>query len=165
MIFEDLKCISCNVNLNDYLKLYTHVRENMKNPEQLGTFSLNEIKKILSNGGKICLYYDNEKLVCSMFYIPSNQKTLDKRNINTLEKETGSLGPIMVSPDYIGNGYMMKMLDVFNEYCISIGIKYIFTKAHSQNLYSINNIYKDGYILVDEYENERGKMSAFLKSL
>jgi len=100
-----------------------------------------------------------------MFYIPSNQETLNKRNINTIRKETGSLGPIMVSPDYIGNGYMLKMLDVFNKYCINIGIKYIFTKAHSQNLYSINNMYRDGYTLVNEYENERGIMSVFLKSL
>jgi len=46
MRFEDLKCISNNVNLRDYLKLYTYVRQNMKHPEWLGTFSLNEIKKI-----------------------------------------------------------------------------------------------------------------------
>jgi len=26
-------------------------------------------------------------------------------------------------------------------------------------------MYKDGYELVDEYENERGRMSAFLKKL
>ncbi|MGM9834942.1 MAG: hypothetical protein ACI31M_04115 [Bacilli bacterium] len=165
MKFENLKCVSDNVNLNDYLKLYTYVRENMHNPEWLGTFSKSEIKEILSIGGKIWLYYDNEYLVCSMFYIPSNQKSLNKRKINTLETETGSLGPIMVSPDYVGNGYMLKMLKIFNEYCNSIGMKYIFTKAHSQNLYSINNIYKDGYVLVEEYKNERGKMSAFLKSL
>ena len=44
-------------------------------------------------------------------------------------------------------------------------MKYIFTKAHSDNLYSINNIYKDGYKLACEYENERGKMSAFIKKL
>ncbi len=100
-----------------------------------------------------------------MFYIPSNQKVLNKRHINTLERETASLGPIMVSPDYVGNGYMLKMLEIFNEYCISIGIKYIFTKAHSKNLFSINNMYKNGYKLVDEYENERGRMSAFLKKL
>ena len=94
-----------------------------------------------------------------------NQKVLNKRHINTLERETASLGPIMVSPDYVGNGYMLEMLEIFNEYCISIGIKYIFTKAHSKNLFSINNMYKDGYKLVDEYENERGRMSAFLKEL
>ncbi|MBE6139722.1 MAG: GNAT family N-acetyltransferase [Firmicutes bacterium] len=165
MSFIELKCVNNNVNLDDYLRLYTYVRENMQHPEWLGTFSLDEIQDILSNGGKIWLYYDNTHLVCSMFYIPSNQQSLDKRNIKTLENETGALGPIMVSPDYIGNGYMLKMLEVFNEYCISIGMKYIFTKAHSENLYSINNMYKDGYKLVDEYENERGRMSAFLKSL
>ena len=71
----------------------------------------------------------------------------------------------MVSPDYVGNGYMLKMLKVFNEYCNSIDKKYIFTKAHSQNLYSINNMYKDGYTFVDEYENEIGKMSVFIKKL
>ena len=60
---------------------------------------------------------------------------------------------------------MLKMLNVFNSYCSSIGKKYIFTKAHSDNLYSINNMYKAGYKLVDEYENERGKMSAFIKKL
>lgn len=165
MSFIELKCVNNNVNLDDYLRLYTYVRENMQHPEWLGTFSLDEIQDILSNGGKIWLYYDNTHLVCSMFYIPSNQQSLDKRNIKTLENETGALGPIMVSPDYIGNGYMLKMLEVFNEYCINIGMKYIFTKAHSENLYSINNMYKDGYKLVDEYENERGRMSAFLKSL
>ena len=165
MSFTKLKCVSQNVDLNDYLKLYTYVRKNMRHPEWLGTFSMNEIKDILLQGGKIWLYYDNDRLACSMFYIPSNQKTLNKRNINALEKETASLGPIMVSPDYIGNGFMLKMLETFNEYCISIGSKYIFTKAHSDNLFSINNLYKNGYELKDEYENERGRMSAFLKEL
>lgn len=137
----------------------------MQHPEWLGTFSKNEIEDILSQEGKIWLYYDNENLVCSMFYIPSNQKSLDKRHINTLEKETASLGPIMVSPDYVGNGLMSKMLEIFNKYCISIGAKYIFTKAHSENLYCIKNMYNDGYKFVEEYENERGKNSVFLKKL
>ena len=165
MDFSELRCISDNVVLDDYLKLYNYVMSNMKYPEWLGLFSINEIKDILSIGGKIWLYYDNENLVCSMFYIPVSQKSLDKRNIKTLESETASLGPIMVSPDYVGNGYMFKMLEVFNKYCISMGMKYIYTKAHSDNIYSINNMYRDGYKLVDEYENERGKMSVFLKSL
>ena len=29
MSFSKLKCVDKNVNLNDYLKLYTYVRENM----------------------------------------------------------------------------------------------------------------------------------------
>ena len=80
MNFIKLKCVNQNVDLNDYLKLYTYVKENMQHPEWLGTFSMNEIEDILLPGGKIWLYYDNEHLVCSMFYIPSNQKVLNKRS-------------------------------------------------------------------------------------
>ena len=165
MEFKKLKCIHNNVDLDDYLKLYKYVKDNMNNPEWLGIFTKEEIQDILSIGGKIWLYYDNENLVCSMFYIPSNQKTLDKRHINTKESVTASLGPIMVSPDYIGNGFMKEMLKVFNDYCKSINMQYIFTKASSDNIYSINNLYKDGYELIEEYINERGKMSALLKKL
>ena len=48
MNFNELKCINNNVDLDDYLKLYTYVRENMQHPECLGTFSLDEIQDILS---------------------------------------------------------------------------------------------------------------------
>lgn len=165
MNFNDLKCVNKNVNLNHYMKLYKYVIDNMKNPEWLGTFTKQEIKDILKDGGKIWLYYDNKNLVCSMLYIQSNQKTLDKRKAFTKREETASLGPIMVSPDYRGNNFMIRMLEVFNEYCSSIGMKYIFTKAHSNNIYSINNMYKDGYKLIEEHENERGRVSVFLKKI
>lgn len=165
MEFNKLKCVSDNVNLNHYMKLYKYVIDNMQNKEWLGTFTKKEIKDILKEGGKIWLYYDNKNLVCSVLYIPSNQKTLDKRNINTKAEETASLGPIMVNPDYIGNKFMLSMLEVFNEYCLSIGMKYIFTKANSDNLYSINNMYKNGYKLIEEHESVRGKVSVFLKKL
>lgn len=37
----DLKEISENVNLDDYLYLYNYVRDNMEHPEWLGTFERN----------------------------------------------------------------------------------------------------------------------------
>lgn len=52
MNFIKLKCVNQNVDLNDYLKLYTYVKENMQHPEWLGTFSMNEIEDILLQGGK-----------------------------------------------------------------------------------------------------------------
>lgn len=50
MNFIKLKCVNQNVDLNDYLKLYTYVKENMQHPEWLGTFSMNEIEDILLHG-------------------------------------------------------------------------------------------------------------------
>jgi GNAT superfamily N-acetyltransferase len=165
MNFEELNCVSENVNLDDYLYLYKYVRDNMEHPEWLGTFEYDEIVDILANGGKIWLYYDNDNLVCSVFYIPPTNKALNKHNVNYDASITGSLGPIMVSPDYVGHGYQMKMMKIFNDYVKSLGKKYIFTKVHSDNIYSMRNILKDGYIKVDEYVNERGPMTALLKTL
>ena len=159
----DLKEISENVNLDDYLYLYNYVRDNMEHPEWLGTFESKEIEEILNIGGRIWLYYDKEIPVCSVFYIPASNKALKKHNIDYDEIVTGSLGPIMVRKEYVGNHLQSQMLDVLNKYVKSIGKTHMFTKAHSDNIYSIRNILKDGYKVVDEYTNERGPMTAFVK--
>lgn len=52
-MLKNYKCVSGNVNLNDYLKLYKYVRDNMEHPEWLGTFTKEEIEEILHAGGKI----------------------------------------------------------------------------------------------------------------
>lgn len=163
MKLNDLKEISDNVNLDEYLSLYNYVRDNMVHPEWLGTFTLDEIKNILSIGGKIWMYYDKDIPVCSVFYIPTSNKSLKKHNVEYDESITGSLGPIMVRKEYVGNGLQSAMQKVLNEYAKSIGKIHMFTKAHSDNIYSIRNILKDGYKVIDEYENERGKMTAFVK--
>ena len=109
------------------------------------------------------MYYDKDIPVCSVFYIPSNNKTLRKHNVDYDESVTGSLGPIMVRKEYVGNGLQTAMQNILNEYAKSIGKTHMFTKAHSENIYSIRNILKDGYKVVHEYENERGPMTAFVK--
>ncbi len=164
-MLEKFKCENKKVNLEDYLKLYKYVRDSMIHPEWLGTFTKKEIEDILSNEGKIWLYYDNEKLVCSMFYIPINMKTLLKHNVNLDENLVGSLGPIMVSPDYVGHGLQREMMDLLDNYCKSINKKYIFTKVCTANIYSLNNMLKNNFKVVDEYLNERGKNTALIKEL
>ena len=163
MNLKDLKEVSENINLDDYLYLYNYVRDNMEHPEWLGTFTKEEIKEILNGGGKIWLYYDNKIPVCSVFYIPKSNKSLIKHNIEYDESITGSLGPIMVRKEYLGNGFQTSMLKVLNKYAKGIGKLHMFTKAHSDNIYSIRNLLKDGYKVIDEYENERGPMTAFIK--
>ena len=160
---SELKEVSTNVNLDDYLKLYNYVRDNMENKNWLGTFPKEEIINILNNGGKIWLYYDKDTPVCSMFYIPTTEKVLTKYHIDYQSSITGSLGPIMVSKDYTGNGLQIAMMNVLDEYLKSINIEHIFTKVHADNIYSIKNILKNGYKEVYEYVNERGNNKIFLK--
>lgn len=163
MRLNDLKEISENIDVDEYLYLYKYVRENMEHPEWLGTFTKEEIVDILSNGGKIWMYYDSDIPVCSAFYIPASNKSLIKHNVSYDEFVTGSMGPVMVRSEYQGNGLQLAMMKKVDEYAKSIGKVHMFTKAHKDNIYSINNILKDGYIEVDEYTNERGINKCFVK--
>ena len=163
MKLTDLKEVTDNVNLDDYLYLYNYVRDNMEHPKWLGTFTLEEINEIIDSGGKIWMYYDKDIPVCSVFYIPTSNKSLRKYKVEYDESITGSLGPIMVRKEYVGNEFQTAMLNVLNNYIESIGKTHMFTKVYSDNIYSIRNILKDGYIIVNEYENERGPMTVFIK--
>ena len=163
MKLNDLKEVSDDINIDEYLNLYNYVRQNMEHPEWLGTFTRGEIKEILKIGGKIWMYYDKKIPVCSVFYIPTSNKSLRKHNITYDEKVTGSLGPIMVRKEYVGNGLQTEMMNVLNNYVKGIKKTHMFTKAHSDNIYSIRNILKDGYTVIDKYENDRGPMTAFVK--
>ncbi len=76
MKINEFNCISEHNNIDEYLEFYKYVKSNMKEPSWLGEFSLNELKNILNNEGKLFNFYDNNIIVCSMLYIPSNNKTL-----------------------------------------------------------------------------------------
>ena len=115
MKLSDLYCTNENVNLDDYLNLYKYVKDNMEYPSWLGEFTKEEIIDLLNIGAKIWLYYDNKRPVCSLMMLPSSNKTLNKNNVFYDEKVVASLGPIMVSKNYVGNKLqlqMMKELDV-----------------------------------------------------
>ena len=166
MKLEELNCINENNNIDEYLEFYNYVRSNMEHPEWLGTFSKEEITDILKNGGKLYIYYFNNDFVCSFLYIPSNKKTLQKHNILFDDKQVGSCGPIMVNPKYIGNGLQMQMLNELEKFCKSINQKYIFTKIHPDNIYSINNFVKNGYEYLETYESRHGDMrNVYLKMI
>lgn len=165
MKLSDLYCECENVNLNDYLKLYKYVKDNMEFPIWLGDFTKEELEDLLKIGAKIWLYYDKKELVCSFMMLPSSNKTLNKNNIFYDEKVVASLGPIMVSKDYIGNKIQLQMMKELENYCKSNNYKYIFTKVHSDNKYSLSNMLKFGFKITNEYINERGKNTTLIKDI
>lgn len=166
MKINEFNCISKNNNIDEYLKFYKYVKSNMKEPSWLGEFSLNDLKNILNNEGKLFNFYDNNIIVCSMLYIPSNNKTLEKHNLKYDEKLVGSCGPIMVNPKYVGNKFQKQMLELLDKYCKSIGKIYIFTKVYPDNIYSINNFVGDGYKFVETYKTSSGEpRSVYFKEI
>ena len=166
MKINEFNCISEHNNIDEYLEFYKYVKSNMKEPSWLGEFSLNELKNILNNEGKLFNFYDNNIIVCSMLYIPSNNKTIKKHNLNYDEKLVGSCGPIMVNPKYVGNKFQKQMLELLDKYCKSIGKRYIFTKVHPDNIYSINNFISEGYKFVETYKTSSGESrSVYFKEI
>lgn len=166
MKINEFNCISEHNNIDEYLEFYKYVKSNMKEPSWLGEFSLNELKNILNNEGKLFNFYDNNIIVCSMLYIPSNNKTLEKHNLKYDEKLVGSCGPIMVNPEYVGNKFQKQMLELLDKYCKSIGKRYIFTKVHPDNIYSINNFVSNGYKFVETYKTSSGESrSVYFKEI
>ena len=166
MKINEFNCISEHNNIDEYLEFYKYVKSNMKEPSWLGEFSLNELKNILNNEGKLFNFYDNNIIVCSMLYIPSNNKTLKKHNLKYDEDLVGSCGPIMVNPEYVGNKFQKQMLELLDKYCKNIGKIYIFTKVHPDNIYSINNFISDGYKFVETYKTSSGELrSVYFKEI
>lgn len=166
MKINEFNCISEHNNIDEYLEFYKYVKSNMKEPSWLGEFSLNELKNILNNEGKLFNFYDNNIIVCCVLYIPSNNKTLEKHNLNYDEKLVGSCGPIMVNPKYVGNKFQKQMLELLDKYCKSIGKRYIFTKVHPDNIYSINNFVSNGYRFVETYKTSSGESrSVYFKEI
>lgn len=166
MKINEFNCISENNDIDEYLAFYKYVKSNMKEPSWLGEFSLNELKNILNNEGKLFNFYDNNIIVCSMLYIPSNNKTLEKHNLKYDEDLVGSCGPIMVNPEYVGNKFQKQMLELLDKYCKNIGKIYIFTKVHPDNIYSINNFISDGYKFVETYKTSSGELrSVYFKEI
>lgn len=165
MKLDDLKCIDHNIDLDEYLKFYKYVRDNMEHPEWLGTFTKEELIEILSNNGKLFNYYDGDILVSSIMYIPITKKTLIKHNINHDIDEVCSLGPVMVNPKYVGNKLQYQMQNMFDDYVKSISKKYIFTKVHPDNICSIRNIEKSEYIFTEYYVSHDGPRNCYIKEL
>ena len=72
----------------------------------------------------------------------------------------------MVNSKYVGNKFQKQMLELLDKYCKSIGKRYIFTKVHPDNIYSINNFVSDGYKFVETYKTSSGESrSVYFKEI
>ena len=165
MKLADLKCVNEEVNLKEYTTLRELVKKNMEHPEWLGDFSEEDLISLLNNGSKIWLYYHGDEAVCSMMLIPATEKSLKKFNLDLDYKQVADYGPSFVKPKFVGNGLQYQMLNVLNNYSLTSGYKYAVGTIHPDNIYSINNVLKDGFVLKGYKEFKRGPRNIYLKDL
>ena len=163
MKLKELKVINENINLDEYIEFRERVKHNMGHPEWLGDFSKEDLKNLLNNNSKIWIYCLNDKPVCSMMLIPSDEKALQKFGLALNYQEVVDYGPMFVNPKYVGNGLQFQMLEDLDKYCMNSGYKYAITTIHPDNIYSIRNVLKDGFEYKSTKEFKRGIRNIYLK--
>lgn len=165
MKLEDLKRIDDNIDLDKYIEYREYVKSNMQHPEWLGDFTKEDLEKLLSSGTKIWIYYLDNDFVCSMMSIPSSEKDMVKFDLNLDYKEVIDYGPVFVNPKYVGNKLQYQMLKYLDEYVKSKGYKTAVGTIHPDNIYSINNLIKDDFILTGSRNFKRGTRNIYVKKL
>lgn len=165
MNLNELKCINENIDIDKYIEFREYVKSNMEHSEWLGDFSREDLKFILNNGSKIWIYYLGDEPVCSMMFIPGDEKSMKKFGLKIDYHKVADYGPMFVNPKYVGNGLQYQMLVKMDDYCIQKGYKYSSSTVHPDNIYSANNLLKDGFVLCGQKEFTRGLRNIYLKRL
>lgn len=165
MKLEDLKVKDRNIDINEYISFREYVKSYMEHPEWLGDFSKEEIIYMLNNNSKIWVYYKDNEPVCSMMFIPADEKSLRKFEIDLDYHKVADYGPMMVSPKYLGNHLQYQMLKEIDKYSLDNNYSYAAATIHPDNIYSINNIIKDDFKLITQKTFTRGLRNIYLKKL
>ena len=163
MKLSDLKCVDENINLDEYINFREFVKKSMVHPEWLGNFTKEDLNNLLNTGSKIWIYYLKNDPVCSMMLIPSDERALNKFEIDLSTEEVVDYGPMFVSPHYWGQHLQYQMLKYLDEYAKNIGYKYAAGTIHPDNTYSINNLVKDEFVYLRTKEFTRGTRNIYLK--
>lgn len=165
LLLDNLLCVNENIDLDEYISFRSYVKEHMEHPEWLGDFTKEDLKIMLKKNSKIWIYYLNSVPVCSMMLIPTDKKSLDKFGVYLALEEVVDYGPMMVHPEYVGNGLQYQMLQAIDAYSIANGYKYAVGTIHPDNIYSINNLLKDEFKLMGQKEFTRGLRNIYVKTL
>lgn len=100
-----------------------------------------------------------------MMLIPSTEKDLKKFEIKLDYRDVVDYGPMFVNPKYVGNGLQYQMLKELDNYSVELGYDYAASTIHPDNIYSINNLVKDGFKLIGTKDFTRGTRNIYLKDL
>lgn len=162
---KKLKCeFLSGEGLDSYLDLVQFVKNGMEQPEWLGEISKENYINILNSGGCIRIFKYNDKLIAAGVLMPTTEKDLKKQLSADLDyREVIDYGPQMVHPDYVGNGIQMIIMEDLEAISKVKGFKHALCTVHPDNIFSINNIVKRGFIKIENANFKRGLRSIYRK--
>lgn len=164
MKLEDLKVCE-NIDVEEYFSYFMNAKSEMEHPDWLGDLKLEDFKNMINSGSKNWCFFDKDKFVCSYMYTIPTNNGLEHLGLNYKVEECADAGPMFVKKEYQGNGLQAQMFKYLEDYCKSLGLKYIVTTAHPDNIYSSNNMIKTGYVSVGFKKLERGDRNVYVREL
>lgn len=165
MTLKELEMRNENIDLDKYIEFREYVKTFMEHPEWLGDFTKEELELMLASNSRIWIYYQNDEEVCSMMLIPATTKAIEKFELELKAEETADYGPMMVNPKYVGYGLQYQMLQEIDQYSIEHNYTHAAATIHPDNIYSIRNLLKDDFELVNFKEFKRGPRNIYVKKL
>ena len=149
------------IDVNDidfYISQEKIVRDNMEKPIWLGDFTKDDYIYLMQNNiMNIYLWFLENNCVGGASLIKIDDETKKEYLSENLDANTMiDFGPIWVNPNYVGNGYQVLFIN-YLENLIKNKYKYFVTTIDPENIYSIRNFEKCGFINVGEIELKRGK--------
>ena len=162
---NELKAISDNINLDEYIEFRESIKKEMKHPEWLGDFSKKDLINLINSNSKIFIYYLNKEPVCSIMLIPSDEDAISKFGLKLDYKEVVDYGPSFVNSKYRGYSLQSQMIKALDDYSRTLGYKYADSTIHPDNVYSTNNLIKNNFKYVGTKEFKRGIRNIYIKEL
>ena len=92
-----------------------------------------------------------------------NERVIKSLQLNYKEQEVVDYGPMFVTSKYIGNNLQYQMLTELDQISKKKDYKYAIVTVHPNNIYSIRNLEKDNFKLLNTKEFERGIRNVYFK--
>lgn len=160
---DELKCETENINIDKYMGFVEEVRQDMQFPEWIVDIDKEEIEKLIENKTKFWLYSLNERLICSMMLLPTTKEMLEEHGLIFFEEDVANYGQMFVHPNYTGNHLQLQMLKELDKYSMENGFKFGLCRVHPDNVYAIDNIEKDGFVVKKRKTLNIGLRDIYLK--
>ncbi|MBQ6654973.1 MAG: GNAT family N-acetyltransferase [Erysipelotrichaceae bacterium] len=151
--------------LDKILKLQEDCFSALDNPQWLRRNTVETFQLCLKRPNYCLGCFDGEKLAALGIMQICNE---DKENLGyqldyPLERisEVGNMKLVLVDPAYRGNGLQKKLMDRCEKNARSKNIRVLATTVHPDNVFSVRNIEKCGYV----YHSSHEKYGGLIRSL
>lgn len=138
-------------DIRDIELFQSMIINNMDNKEFFTPLTTNEFVYPITNNGRVyLLYYQEELIGLCVLTINVSLDVISKYCLNNNNNNIGILDSVMIKDGYRGSGLQVQVMKILYEEAKRLGIMQIVATVHPNNIYSLNNLIKEGYEIINK---------------